>query len=362
MPNWNDTNRFNDENIWRRGDDRTRGNYESRFDERSGRFERDSENRRDHARDYYRAGDVDAHRDRNDMAFGSSRGQQEARGGHHDERFYGGAFGRERDMSRDRDYNTSNRDLHRHDEMSGFAYGQSDRNAYPQGRGALDYDRSGTRGMDYNRMGRDNNTSGMQDWSRGSNERQSSENRSGSMWGQERGSFGQNSPQGIYGQSGVFNQNSSFGRDRGESYTGNVGGSLFGQNDSFWNLDRGSDTSRSYSGRGPKGYRRSDDRIREEVSETLERHPMIDASEIEVDVKDGMVTLRGHAEDRRQKRMAEDIIENLSGVKDIRNELTVNKSLFERAKEALLGEGRTEGATSDSPRTGGRTTEKNPRH
>lgn len=122
----------------------------------------------------------------------------------------------------------------------------------------------------------------------------------------------------------------------------------------------------SYAGRGPKNYRRSDERIREDVSEVLERDAYIDASEIEVDVKEGVVTLRGHTEDRRQKRMAEDAIENLSGVKDVRNELTVDQTLFQQAKEALFG-GSTE-AISDSSRgdlvSDGTTQTKtrNPRH
>lgn len=103
-----------------------------------------------------------------------------------------------------------------------------------------------------------------------------------------------------------------------------------------------------YAGRGPKGYKRSDERIREDVSEALARHPDIDASEIEVDVKEGLVTLRGSVDDRRTKRMAEDSVENLSGVRDVRNELSVNRSLFERAKEALTGESSESGKSKSS--------------
>ncbi|MEK7356304.1 MAG: BON domain-containing protein [Bdellovibrionota bacterium] len=93
----------------------------------------------------------------------------------------------------------------------------------------------------------------------------------------------------------------------------------------------------SYAGRGPKGYRRSDERIRDEVSEVLERDHYVDATDVEVEVKEGVVFLRGHIEDRRQKRMAEDAIETITGVKDVRNELIVDQSFFQRAKEALLG-------------------------
>jgi len=86
----------------------------------------------------------------------------------------------------------------------------------------------------------------------------------------------------------------------------------------------------NYAGRGPKGYRRSDERIKEDVCEVLERHPLIDASEMEISVTDGVVVLRGAVENRAQKRLAEFSIENLSGVKDVRNELLINQDLFKR--------------------------------
>lgn len=78
-----------------------------------------------------------------------------------------------------------------------------------------------------------------------------------------------------------------------------------------------------YVGRGPKGYRRSDDRIREEVHERLTMHPDVDASDIEVRVNEGVVTLTGVVEDRHQKRLAEDAVEDIFGVDDVRNELKV---------------------------------------
>jgi len=83
-----------------------------------------------------------------------------------------------------------------------------------------------------------------------------------------------------------------------------------------------------YSGRGPKGYSRSDDRIKEDVSDRLEQHPEIDATEIEVIVAQGEVTLEGSVEDRRQKRMAEEAIENLNGVKDVHNRLKARQGFM----------------------------------
>lgn len=77
-----------------------------------------------------------------------------------------------------------------------------------------------------------------------------------------------------------------------------------------------------HTGRGPRGYRRSDDTIFEDVCEMLFRSPDVDASDMEVEVKKGCVYLRGEVRDRRTKRMAELEIENISGVQDVQNLLT----------------------------------------
>lgn len=81
-----------------------------------------------------------------------------------------------------------------------------------------------------------------------------------------------------------------------------------------------------FTGKGPKGYRRSDERIQEDVNEALARHPHLDASEIEVKVQNGEVRLAGTVSERYCKRMAEDIAENCAGVQDVRNELRVQHS------------------------------------
>lgn len=78
-----------------------------------------------------------------------------------------------------------------------------------------------------------------------------------------------------------------------------------------------------FYGKGPKGYKRSDERIKDEVSEALYRDYHIDASEIEVDVKDGIVTLSGTVDSRQTKRAAEECIENLTGVSDVHNRIRI---------------------------------------
>lgn len=78
-----------------------------------------------------------------------------------------------------------------------------------------------------------------------------------------------------------------------------------------------------HRGKGPSGYQRSDERIREAVCEALTEDDRVDATGIEVTVKNGEVMLAGTVEDRRMKRQAEDCVENVSGVKDVQNHLRV---------------------------------------
>lgn len=81
-----------------------------------------------------------------------------------------------------------------------------------------------------------------------------------------------------------------------------------------------------YTGRGPRNYRRSDDSIKDEICQRLTSHGQVDARNIQIDVHDGQVTLRGSVDNRQMKRMAEDSIESVPGVQDINDELTVNRS------------------------------------
>ncbi len=95
---------------------------------------------------------------------------------------------------------------------------------------------------------------------------------------------------------------------------------------------------RGHYGRGPKGWQRSDERIREDISERLADHPDIDASEIEIDVKGGEVTLKGSVEDRHIKRLAEDVAERVSGVRDVHNNIRVSRGFWSSIKDTLTGE------------------------
>ena len=60
----------------------------------------------------------------------------------------------------------------------------------------------------------------------------------------------------------------------------------------------------NHYGRGPRNYQRSDQRIRDDVIERLTLHGDIDASDMQVEVNDGQVTLKGMVETRRERRLA----------------------------------------------------------
>ncbi len=80
---------------------------------------------------------------------------------------------------------------------------------------------------------------------------------------------------------------------------------------------------KSYRGRGPRGYARSDDRLRELVCEALTEDDRVDATNVEVTVTNGEVTLAGEVEDRQMKRWAEECVDQIAGVRDVQNRLRV---------------------------------------
>jgi hypothetical protein len=108
-------------------------------------------------------------------------------------------------------------------------------------------------------------------------------------------------------------------------------------------------TPGEHSGRGPKGYKRSDERVRDDVSDRLEQSGSIDASEIEVDVKDGIVTLRGSVSERTQKRLAEEAADSTPGVRDVRNEVRVAER---DARDSRQAGGTQQGRMGSEPQAG----------
>jgi hypothetical protein len=79
----------------------------------------------------------------------------------------------------------------------------------------------------------------------------------------------------------------------------------------------------TFRGRGPKNYRRPDDKILEEVCRLLANHESIDATEMDVDVVEREVTLTGTVQDENQKRLAVQLAKSVWSVFNVHNDLMV---------------------------------------
>jgi len=112
----------------------------------------------------------------------------------------------------------------------------------------------------------------------------------------------------------------------------------------------GEDTFHSNAPRyrtGPKGYTRSDERIREDISERLMLADGIDSSEVTVSVKDGKVSLEGTVPTRGMKHAIEDLADYTAGVTDVDNRIRV-----ERQGAASTG---VQSGSGIAPVSGGKT-------
>jgi osmotically-inducible protein OsmY len=90
--------------------------------------------------------------------------------------------------------------------------------------------------------------------------------------------------------------------------------------DPSWAQERERADRPDHRGKGPRRWR-SDLRIHEDVCDALVRDAWVDASEIEVSVQDGEVTLSGTVASRDQKCAAERVAERVTGVVDVHNRL-----------------------------------------
>jgi hypothetical protein len=138
-------------------------------------------------------------------------------------------------------------------------------------------------------------------------------------------------------------QSSGWGGGMSSGYTGHVG-QQSGMSGGMGNYGQTGQTGQR-TGRGPKNWTRSDDRIRDDVNERLAFHSDIDASEIEVEVHNGEVTLKGTVDHRQSKRAAEDIADGVHGVKQVHNQIRVESR--EHATAGTQGSQQGTGSTSN---------------
>lgn len=100
---------------------------------------------------------------------------------------------------------------------------------------------------------------------------------------------------------------------------------------------KNNDDSNTNSWMGPKGFdeakyykdekyeigiKHSDERIKAQIEEALSRNEKLADTNIEVEVKNGVVTLRGDIQGNEEFKEASDSIHHLSGVKTVKNLLS----------------------------------------
>ncbi|HZI25341.1 MAG TPA: BON domain-containing protein [Chryseolinea sp.] len=216
----------------------------------------------------------------------------------------------ENQYSRDSGFN---RGRYSGDRDEGFS-GYNDWRTSNYGSGSRDYLNYGSERGTNDRFGDDYNRS----------------NYEGRKYNRGTGNFGG----GTYG-SDYRNYGSDYNRSREDSDRGERGwwdktsdevSSWFGDEDAQRRRERDRRQSVQHKGKGPKGYSRSDERIKEDINDRLSDDVFVDASEIEVTVNQGEVTLSGTVDTRTAKRRAEDLAEEVSGVKNVENRLRLASS------------------------------------
>ena len=88
-------------------------------------------------------------------------------------------------------------------------------------------------------------------------------------------------------------------------------------------IDERIESGQGHRGKGPRNYRRSDERILEDLNQRLHDDPWLDASDLEISSEGGEVLLTGSVPDKFSKRRAEDLAESIRGVTSVANKLRI---------------------------------------
>lgn len=194
----------------------------------------------------------------------------------------------------------------------------------------------------------DRNYGGSSDYDRDNENYNRGSYRRGGSYGQQSSNFGQGYNQ-DYDRQNYGSARSDYG-DR--AYGGRLNNQGM-EDDRGW-IDKASDEvsswfgdddaerrremdRQSHRGKGPKNYTRSDDRIKEDVNDRLSDSHYLDASNIEVSVDSGEVTLSGTVDSRYAKRQAEDLADSVSGVNHTQNNLRVSQSSSSLGNQSTTG-------------------------
>lgn len=168
------------------------------------------------------------------------------------------------------------------------------------------------------------------------------------------GDFGEEQRYGGSQRTGQYGNYLGYGGAQGGGYGREAGGGMErgGRDWGFDNTRRGMEGSRTQR-RGPKGYTRSDERIKDDVCERLMQQHDVDLEEVSIEVQNGKVTLEGSVPERRMKHAIEDVACNCYGVRDVENRVRV----ADRNAESNDGDGGSMARRGSSTRGTGATSQ-----
>lgn len=110
---------------------------------------------------------------------------------------------------------------------------------------------------------------------------------------------------------------------RGQEGLGNPGENTWGEEQ--FQAERREEQGRRQGNSGPRSRRKPDESLRQEIREILTADPELEATDIEVEVEGGAVTLRGAVVDSDARLLAEELVESLAGVREVHNRLRVER-------------------------------------
>jgi osmotically-inducible protein OsmY len=173
-------------------------------------------------------------------------------------------------------------------------------------------------------------------------------------------------PRQQYGQR-QYNQYSGrqYGQPQGQRY-GQPSGSQYGQpygqpydsryGQQFRQQPYGETRTRRFT-TGPKGYQRSDERLKEDISERLMESHHIDSSDVSIEVRGAKVVLDGTVPSRHMKHAIEDLVDACPGVQDIDNRVRVANQMMRQGQsgqsQTLTGSGTGIGSSTGTGVGGG---------
>lgn len=165
------------------------------------------------------------------------------------------------------------------------------------------------------------NDYGQQDWNR-----RNMNSGYNNQWNNDRPGSGYSGMQHDHNREQDRNRYSNTNRDRNDNdwWDRNRGRTSNMDTD---NRESRNDTN-THRGKGPANYRRSEDRIREDICDRLTDDDRVDASGIHIQIESDVVILSGTVNSRDEKRRAEDLVESVSGVRNVENRLRVGGNVL----------------------------------